>query len=162
MSRDTIGIAITAAQILNEPQRLSIAEAKQKSLELLEKSGIVMLGSINDKAFPNIKGMIKSETDGLKHIWFSTCTSSKRVAQFRENPKACVYAVDFNNWEGLMLVGYIEILNDPESKQRLWREGCEVYYPLGVSDPNYSVLKFTAQWGNYYHGLANVSFEVEN
>jgi general stress protein 26 len=42
----------------------------------------------------------------------------------------------------------------------MWREGCEKYYPLGVTDPDYSVLRFTARWGNYYHGLANVTFEV--
>jgi general stress protein 26 len=59
-----------------------------------------------------------------------------------------------------MLVGRIEILQDPESRQRLWRPGCEKYYPLGVTDPDYSVLRFTSEWGNYYHTLSNVTFEL--
>ena len=59
-----------------------------------------------------------------------------------------------------MLVGEIEVLQDAEVRQRLWHSGDERYYPLGVTDPDYSVLHFTARWGNYYHTLSNVSFAI--
>jgi len=59
-----------------------------------------------------------------------------------------------------MLVGSVEVLHDIDSKKRLWSEGSERYYPLGVTDPDYSVLRFRAQWGNYYHALSNVTFEL--
>ena len=29
-----------------------------------------------------------------------------------------------------------------------------------VTDPDYTVLRFTAQRGNYYHALSNVTFEL--
>jgi len=61
-----------------------------------------------------------------------------------------------------MLVGNIKILQDKSSRQRLWREGFEKYYPLGVDDPDYSVLCFTSLWGNFYHGLSNKDFEILN
>jgi len=64
------------------------------------------------------------------------------------------------SWKGLMLVGEVEIRQDLESRKRLWREGYEKYYPLGVNDPDYSVVLFTAHWGNYYHALANITFEL--
>jgi general stress protein 26 len=108
--------------------------------------------------FPNIKAMLKMENQGLKKIWFSTNTSSKRVEQIKKNPKACVYFVDSNEFKGLMLVGNIKILQS--SRQRLWQEGFERYYPLGVDDPDYSVLCFTGMWGNFYHGLSNIDFEI--
>jgi general stress protein 26 len=57
-----------------------------------------------------------------------------------------------------MLLGEIEILSDPKSRQRLWREACEMYYPLGVTDPDYSVLRFSAKSANYYHQLDNLTF----
>jgi general stress protein 26 len=76
------------------------------------------------------------------------------------DPRACVYFVDFDQWMGLMLVGEVEVLQDAESKQRLWREGSERYYPLGVTDPDYSVLRFRAHWGDFYHALSNVTFEI--
>jgi general stress protein 26 len=135
-------------------------EAKGQGLALVNNARIAMLGTNGDDGYPNIKAMIKADNEGLKRIWFSTNTSSKRVAQLLRDPKACVYFVDFEQWKGLMLVGTVEVLQDAESKERLWTEGDEKYYPLGVTDPDYSVLRFTAEWGNYYHALSNLTFQV--
>jgi general stress protein 26 len=135
-------------------------EGFNKSQELAERSEIAMVGSIGNDGYPNIKAMFKIEAEGLKTIWFSTNTSSKRVSQFRENPKACVYFFDSDRFAGLLLVGDIEIMLDPDSKNRFWHEGWEVYYSLGPTDPDYCLLKFSAKWGNYYHGLQNISFEI--
>lgn len=54
----------------------------------------------------------------------------------------------------------MEVLMDEKSKALIWREGDELYYPLGVSDPDYCVLKFTALDGRYYHQLKSENFEV--
>jgi len=136
-------------------------EAANQGLELVEKSAICMLGTNGEDGFPNIKAMMNLRHEGLKQIWFSTNTSSKRVQQLRKDNRACVYYVDEKNFKGLMLTGIIEILQDIESRKMLWSEGAEVYYPLGVEDPDYSVLCFTAKRGNYYHGLKNITFEIE-
>lgn len=135
-------------------------EAMENSRELVTRCAIAMVGSNGPDGFPNIKAMIKMETGELHTVWFSTNTSSRRVAQFRADSRASVYFVDFDRWEGLMLLGEMEVLDDPDSKQRLWRDGFERYYPLGVNDPDYSVLRFTARRGNYYHGLENIDFEI--
>jgi len=134
-------------------------EAVEQGMSLANRSTIAMLGTYGD-GYPDIRAMIKNENDGLKTIWFTTNTSSKKIEQLKKNPKVCVYFVDFDKRMGLKLIGTIDILQDPASKQRLWHEGFERYYPLGVSDPDYSVLCFTTLWGNYYHKLANVTFEL--
>ena len=135
-------------------------EAIQKGLELVDRSTIAMLGTNDDEGHPEIRAMIKAETEGLKRVWFSTNTSSKKIAQLKKNPKACVYFVDFDKYMGLTLVGSVKILQDPKSKQRIWLEGNEKYYPLGVTDPDYSVLLFTAERGKYYHSLSTTTFEL--
>jgi len=135
-------------------------EAVNQGLELVNSSTIAMLGTNGEDGFPHIKAMLKMVNQGLKKIWFSTNTSSKRVEQIKKNPKVCVYFVDPNEFKGLMLVGNIKILQDKSSRQRLWREGFERYYPLGVDDPDYSVLCFTGLWGNFYHSLSNIDFEI--
>lgn len=136
------------------------ADAIQKALALANAAQIAMLGTNGDDGYPHIKAMLKMENEGLKTVWFSTNTSSKRIAQLEANPKVSVYFVEFDEREGLMLVGDIEILQDQAARERLWREGNEKYYPLGINDPDYTVLRFTAQWGNYYHALENVTFEL--
>jgi len=135
-------------------------EAMEKALALVSRSEIAMLGTNGDDGYPNIKAMINMEYEGLKTVWFSTNTSSRRVGRLLQDSRACVYYVDFDQWMGLMLVGTIEMLQDMEWRQRLWRPGFERYYPLGVTDPDYSVLRFTAQWGDFYHALSNVTFDV--
>lgn len=89
-------------------------EAINKGLELINRSTFAMLGSNGNEGYPNIKAMFKMENQGLNEIWFSTNTSSKRVAQLKQNPKACVYFADFEKFEGLMLTGEIEVLQDKE------------------------------------------------
>ena len=110
-------------------------EAIEKALALVGRSEIAMLGTNGDDGYPNIKAMINVEHHGLKEVWFSTNTSSRRVSQLLQDSKACVYYVDFDQWMGLMLVGSVEVLQDMESKERLWREGFEKYYPQGVTEP---------------------------
>jgi general stress protein 26 len=59
-------------------------------------------------------------------------------------------------------MGNMEVCTDKEHKIMLWREGFEIYYPKGIDDEDYCVLKFTAIKGNYYHGLNNIDFAGED
>ncbi len=135
-------------------------EAIKEALELANRSSVAMLGTNGDDGYPNIKAMFKMENEDLQTIWFSTNTSSGRVTQLLQNSKACVYFVDMDQGKGLMLIGNVEVLQDMESRKRMWRDGAERYYPSGVTDPDFSVLRFKSQWGNYYHRLSNVTFQL--
>ncbi len=61
--------------------------AIEKSLELVKNSKIAMLGTYDQEGYPNIKAMLNVSSEGLKEIWFSTNTSSKRVANILKNQK---------------------------------------------------------------------------
>jgi general stress protein 26 len=100
--------------------------------------------------------------DGMKNFYFSTNTSSMRVAQYRDNPKASIYFYHKGlvKYEGVMLIGTMEVLEDAILKQELWQIGDKMFYPKGVTDPDYCVLKFTAQEGRYYCDLKTDSFSL--
>ena len=59
-------------------------------------------------------------------------------------------------------MGTMEVLGDMESKQMIWREGDTLYYPEGVTDPDYSVLKFTAVKGRYYSNFKTETFDFNS
>ena len=84
-----------------------------------------------------------------------------RVAQYRENNHACIYFCDASFFRGVMLRGTMEVLTDSASKEMIWQEGDTMYYPEGVTDPDYCVLKFTATSGRFYSGFKSESFMVE-
>ena len=54
----------------------------------------------------------------------------------------------------------LEVLgtNADGSKEMIWRKGDTQYYPGGVTDPNYCVLKFTATDGRFYSDFYPRSF----
>lgn len=163
MSQESViqrGIEAANNLVMHEIVPISREEAVQKSLALIERCEIAMVGSHGNDGYPNIKAMFKYDTQGLKTAIFSTNTSSRRVAQFKANAKACIYYYDPDLFMGVNLVGEMEIVEDLAVKEHLWRDGWEAYYPLGVMDPEYCLLRFTAKSGNYYHGLQNISFEI--
>jgi general stress protein 26 len=162
MTNDNLNNAIQSAKKI-DPGELTLAkqQACAESLALIEKSQTCLLGTNGEDGFPRIKAMLNLKHEGLKKIWFSTNTSSRRVRQLKKDHRACVYYLDEINFKGLLLVGTIEVLQDIDSRKMLWTAGAEVYYPLGVEDPDYTVLRFTAVRGNFYHGLKNLDFDIE-
>lgn len=128
---------------------------------LIDKQKTAFVGSIDREGFPNLKAMLAPrEREGIRVLYFTTNTSSMRVAQYRENPKACAYFCDRRFFRGVMLRGTMEVLTDPESKERIWREGDTMYYPGGVTDPDYCVLRFTAADGRFYSNFHSEDFSI--
>ena len=130
-------------------------------LSIVTRSGNAIIASVDDDGFPNLKAMLKPrENDGLKVFYFTTNTHSMRVKQYLKNPKASIYFYDSRFFRGIMLRGKMEVLQDQPTKDRIWRDGDEMYYSLGVTDPDYCVLKFTAINGRMYESFKSYDFEV--
>lgn len=129
--------------------------------KMMDKAKTCFLSYIDADGFPVTKAMLRPrEREGIKTIWFSTNTSSNKVRAFRQNSRASVYFVDRRFFRGVSLVGTAEVLETPEAKKRLWRMGDTMYYPKGVTDPDYCVLRFTAERGRFYSNFKSVDFEI--
>jgi general stress protein 26 len=59
-----------------------------------------------------------------------------------------------------MLRGTMDVLEDSQSKEMIWLDGDEMFYHLGVTDPDYCVLRFTTVSGRYYSNLKSESFNI--
>ena len=136
-------------------------DAEKTIGNLIDKQGGAFVASISEDGFPNMKAMLPPRKRvGIREFYFTTNTSSMRVAQYRKNPNASIYFCDRRFFRGVMLVGRMEVLEDAASKEMIWREGDTMYYPGGVTDPDYCVLKFVAESGRYYANFHSESFEV--
>ncbi len=136
----------------------------QKELEkFIDRQNVSFICSVDENNYPNMKAMLKPRKRvGLKKFYFSTNTSSMRVNQFLNNPNASIYFYHKGliKYTGVMLVGKMEVLTDQETKNMIWRKGDTIFYKGGVTDPDYCVLKFTAQSGRYYCDLKTEDFEI--
>jgi len=129
---------------------------------LIDKQEVSFIASVDAKGFPNMKAMLPPrKRNGLREFWFTTNTSSMRTAQYRSDPKAAVYFMDKRFFRGVQLIGTMEVLEDAATKEMIWQEGDTVYYPGGVTDPDYCVLKFTARSGRYYANFKSEDFEIK-
>ena len=67
----------------------------------------------------------------------------------------------FPNVKAMLKPRKMEVLTDQEAKNMIWRKGDTMFYKGGVTDPDYCVLKFTAESGRYYCDLKTESFRIE-
>ena len=129
--------------------------------KMIDKATTSFISYVDDEGYPITKAMLKPrERNGIKEIWLTTNTSSNKVKFFKKNNKASLYFVDKRFFRGVSLVGTVEVLETSEAKERIWQEGDIMYYPEGVTDPDYCVLKFTAIKGRYYSNFKSEDFEI--
>lgn len=137
-------------------------DAEKTVGSIADKQSVSFIGSIDANGFPNMKAMLQPrKREGIKTFYFTTNTSSMRVAQYRNNNHACIYFNDKRFFRGVMLIGTMEVLTDSDSREMIWQDGDTMYYPGGVTDPDYCVLRFTATSGRYYSSFKSEDFIVE-
>lgn len=148
-------------------------DAKKLGLELMEIAEAAYVTTIDKDGFPYTRAMFnlrrteqfpslielfkKHEDDFL--VYFTTNTSSSKIAHIKKNPKVSIYYCKPSDWRGLMLGGEVEIV-DKAIKEAIWQKGWEMYYPGGPHDPDHTVLCLRPMFARYYHQLnfANFSF----
>jgi len=144
------------------PANPALKGVKQLIAMMADTLSIAFISSVDDEGFPCTKAMLAPrKREGIKTFYFTTNTFSLRVAHYKANPKASIYFCDAEGFKGMMLRGTMEVLTDAASKEMIWHDGDEQYYPGGVTDPNYCVLKFTATDGRFYSDFYPRSFMIE-
>jgi len=146
--------------------------SKQNCLNLIENADGVYLTTIdlegfpqtrvvfnlrNREQFPDYDNIFMEHKEDFMLI-FGTNTSSTKVNHIKANSNVCAYFR--KEWEGLMLKGVIEIVDDVDFKKMVWQEDWEKYYQYGVNDPDYAVLKLLPKHGRYYHQLKIDEFDL--
>ena len=136
-------------------------KSKKQIIDFIKKQHVAFIASVDNGGFPNMKAMLMPRKIDGNNFYFTTNTSSVRVNQYRKNEKASIYFFNKGclHYEGVMLIGTMEVLENAAVKQTLWRMGDKMFYKKGVTDPDYCVLKFTAAKGRHYLDLKTESFD---
>ena len=67
-------------------------DAEKTIGNLIDKQKVAIISSIDAEGFPTTKAMLPPrKREGIRTFYFTTNTSSMRVAQYRQNPQACIY-----------------------------------------------------------------------
>jgi general stress protein 26 len=153
---------------------MDVEEVKKLGLNLMEESKAAFLTTIDPDGFPITRAMFNlrnkeqfpefselfEKQQNQFTIYITTNTSSSKVAHLNKNPKMCVYFCDTEDFKGFMLGGSVEIVDDLKLKKKIWLDWWMQYYPEGVEDPDYTLLRLEPKNARYYHKLNHAKFEL--
>lgn len=135
--------------------------SEEMMIDIIDNCQTSIISSIDKDGFPNTKAMLPPrKRNGLKEYYFTTNTSSLRVEQYKNNNKACIYFYNSRKFLGLMIVGAMEVVFDKSIREMIWKDGDEMYYPKGINDSDYCVLKFTGTKIRTYHSFQKEEIEI--
>lgn len=123
---------------------------KEHIYEFIRRQKTSIIASVGEDGYPAARALIQPVLIDGNDIYFATYTSSRKVAHYRANPKACVYFYEKGQqFSGVEIKGNMEVLTDTATKERFWKPFFTRFYKKGLTDPDYCILKFTgfeAQW----------------
>ncbi|MFX0037394.1 MAG: pyridoxamine 5'-phosphate oxidase family protein [Candidatus Hermodarchaeota archaeon] len=152
---------------------MELEEAKKLSLDLMETSKAAYLTTIDSEGYPITRAMFNLRNkekfpeffgffNGLDNefeIYISTNTASSKTGHIKKNPKICVYYCNPEDFKGVMFGGEVEIIDDMNIKKKLWLDWWTRYYPEGLEDPDYTLLRLKPKVAQFYYRLQKVQFK---
>ncbi len=73
-------------------------------------------------------------------IWMATNPKSRKVQQLKNNSKTTLHYFDKNKLAYVSLMGNAYLVNDTATKNEIWKDGWEKFYPN--KDRDYLLIKF--------------------
>ena len=134
---------------------------KNQIYQFVSEQKTAFIASVIDQVFPVIRAMLAPRKIEGNEIYFTTNTSSNKIKQFTANNMACVYFYKRSKfkYQGVSIIGEMEICTDQPTKDLIWRSGDEMFYKQGVTDPDYCVLKFKCKVAEYYRDFKTEKIE---
>lgn len=123
----------------------------QKIEEIINNSDFSLIGSLNSAGFLIMKYLLPPKKRiGLKYLYFTTNTTSVKIKKYKNNPKVSLFFYDKVSFDGVILKGIIEVIEDSASKEMFMKNENIINFPLEIKDLDYCILKFTANKGRKY------------
>lgn len=128
---------------------MTSATSTQKHLyDLLKDFDTAMLVTRSADGHMHSRPMAIAELRPDSDAYFVTSIDSPKVAEVQANPGVTLTFQSSNQYASLS--GEATIVRDRALIDRLYKEAWKIWFPKGKTDPSISLLKFTAQHGEYW------------
>lgn len=128
--------------------------------DMIDRQEVCFLQFIDADGFPTARAMLNPrKRHGLDEFYLTTNTTSKKVQNLLDNPKAGLYFYDRPTYRGVAFTGMAEILHDQAIKDEIWRDMDTIFYENNT-DPDYCVIKFIARNARYYDSYKSTDLDL--
>jgi len=123
----------------------------EKLVEMLKGVRVCMLIT-KEKNSENLSGrpMNISKIDNDGTVWFFTKASSPKTEEIEESKKVSIAIANESSNNYLMIHGLATLVNDKTKMKELWSSILKAWFPLGIDDPDMSLIKVTPKEVNYW------------
>ncbi len=84
-------------------------------------------------------------------LWFFTKKSSPKVEEVQQNlDQVNVSYSDPSKMSFVSVSGKAELVDDKTKLKELWSPYLKVFFPQGLDDPDLTLMKITANYGEYW------------
>ena len=140
---------------------------KQELMQMVGRSLFATLGYVQPDGTVQLRRVFCVWHRGLGgHListnLISTNLSSAHAQYLLKNGAASLYFSDDEAFCGLCLNGSVIVHQTGRFKALLWNDGDEKYYPQGVDDPDYCVIRITVRKIRYYSSFKSVDYLVRS
>lgn len=133
---------------------------KEEIISFIKRQKTSILSSVDEFGYPWSRALIQPRHIDGNILYFATYTSSNKVKHYKNNNKASIYFFEKGkNYQGVMIKGTMEIVTDYKIKEKLWLPFYFKFYKKGISDPEYSILRFKCEEANWF---SNFKTEIVN
>jgi len=138
--------------------------SKEQAERLHKKVNTFILSCVGADGYPLTKAVVPGKyRESLDELYFCTNASSNFVAEILGSSKACVYFYHRKLfvWQGCQLKGDMDVVTDPDIKEKYWQEKFKDAYPTKTfTDPDFCVLRFVPTSGRFYSNFTLEDFEI--
>jgi general stress protein 26 len=90
-------------------------------------------------------------------VWYATSKASNKVRHIGKNPNVCATFHSGMKW--LRIIGRAELHTDSKTKGALWQDTWAQYWPGGIDDPDFVLLKIKPSQVEYFDTEQSMSAE---
>lgn len=112
--------------------------------EIMHSRGTCTLITLDDTGHPRARMMDPFMPEEDFTIYFGTNPKSRKVQQIAQDNRITLHYAAEDQSGYVSFYGTAELLSDPETKKRKWKEKWEEFYPNYPE--GYMLIKFTPTW----------------
>ena len=129
-----------------------------KANQIIKTCDAAYLGVIDEDGCPHVSTVSTIKPEDIFTAYFATGMGANKTKRLiRDRRASACYRADGNN---ITLVGEAEILTDQETKSRYWLDWFINHFPGGENDPNYCIIKFTANRASLWIDNESAEFTI--
>jgi len=135
---------------MSDTKQLSGEEAIVQFKSVVNNNPLCMfLTRLDQRPIPS-RPMTTQKVCDQGNFWFLSSRSSMKDHDISADPMVQLIFANMGNSEFLSVYGTAEVIEDKAQKKELWSPIAKAWFPLGVDDPDLTVLKVKPSEGYYW------------